>query len=390
LKSMAVIPYSRQNIDEVDIEAVTAVMRSSFLTQGPIVPKFEARFAERHGGGEGVAVANATAALHIACLALGLGSGDRLWTTPISFVASANCARYCGASVDFVDIDPVTRNMSVEALEAKLIRAKAAGELPKIVVPVDFSGLPSDMPAIRQLANQYNFKIIEDASHAAGAALSGVPVGANLADITVFSFHAVKVITTAEGGLCLTQNPDVARALMLLRSHGITRDPKAMSSDLEGPWVYEQIGLGFNYRMTELQAALGLSQLDRLDSFWQAREALSQRYDRLLQDLPLKTPVRLNDRQSSHHLYVVEIDPSRTHVTRASVFASLQAADISVNVHYIPIHLQPYYRTLGFKRGDFPASETYYDRALSLPLFPTLTEKEQDYIVNALRAALSF
>ena len=386
---MKLIPYSRQSISEADIAAVTAVLRSDFLTQGDEVPRFEAAFAAVHQVAHAVAVSNATVALHLACLALGVGPGSRVWTTPISFVASANCARYCGAEVDFVDIDPTTRNLSVSALRAKLEAAERAGTLPQVLIPVDFAGLPSDGAELRQLADRYRFAILADASHATGASYRGAPVGSAWADATVFSFHAVKVITTAEGGLVATQNAALADKLRRLRSHGITRDAAQMTEPPEGDWVYEQIELGHNARMTELQAALGRSQLGRLREQQARRVRLADRYDALLAGLPLRLPARLPDRRSAWHLYAVEIIPTAGLPTRAAVFAALRAAQIGVNVHYIPIHTQPYYRALGFKRGDFPQAEHYYANAISLPLYPELSDADQDRVVATLREALA-
>ena len=385
---MSFIPYSCQNITEEDIAAVTAVMRSEFLTQGPSVPALEAAFAEVHGVAHAVAVSNATAGLHIACLALGVGPGSRVWTSPNSFLASANCALYCGATIAFVDIDPRTRNMSVAALEAKLVEAELAGALPDVVIPVDFSGLSCDLREMRVLADRYRFRILEDASHATGASYLGQPVGSRFADATVFSFHAVKIVTTAEGGLVTTQDAALARKLQLLRSHGMTREAGEMTLASDGPWYYEQIELGYNYRMTDLQAALGLAQMKRLDSMQAQRIARADRYDVLLAGLPLKLPTRLGDRVSSWHLYAVEVDTARTGATRRAVFERLRAAQIGVNVHYIPIHTQPYYRALGFKPGDFPAAETYYANAISLPLFPAMTDDQQDRVVAVLTQAL--
>lgn len=385
---MDFIPYSRQDISKEDLAAVSAVLVSESLTQGPQVARFEQKIAALHECQYGVAVCNATAALHIACLALDFGPRDILWTSPNSFVASANCARYCGGDVDFVDIDPITRNMSVGALTEKLIAAKIKGRLPKIVVPVDFSGLPCNLLEMRALADEYGFRIISDSSHAVGANYLGSPIG-KYADITVFSFHPVKIVTTGEGGLCLTDDADLARKLCLYRSHGITRDVDAMQGEVDGPWYYEQIGLGFNYRLTDIQAALGSSQLERLPEQFAKRDLMANRYDRLLADLPLKLPLRVNDRKSAHHLYVVEIDQARTSVSRRSVFDTLRTNGIGANVHYIPIHLQPDYQRLGFKRGDFPVSEAYYDQAITLPLFPAMTEGEQDHVVAMLKSAFS-
>lgn len=382
---MAFIPYSRQHITEDDIAAVTAVLRSEFLTQGPAVPAFEQAFAAYHQVKHAVAVSNATAGLHLACLALGVRPGTRVWTSPNSFLASANCALYCGATIDFVDIDPGTRNLSVNALAAKLEAAQGSGTLPQVLIPVDFAGLPADLREMRALADRYGFRILQDASHATGARYLGAPVGSAWADATVFSFHAVKIVTTAEGGMVTTQSDTLARELQLLRSHGMTRDPALMESEPDGPWFYEQQRLGYNTRMTDLQAALGLSQFKRLESMHVRRAALAERYDRLLAGLPVKRPARAPDRVSSWHLYAIELD---TGLNRRRVFEALRAAEIGVNVHYIPIHIQPYYRRLGFQRGDFPAAETYYAQAISLPLFPEMTQAEQDRVVAVLAAAI--
>jgi UDP-4-amino-4,6-dideoxy-N-acetyl-beta-L-altrosamine transaminase len=384
------IPYSRQDIAQEDIDAVNSVLRSDYLTQGPAIPVFEGKFAQRHNVGHAVAVSNATAGLHAALLALGVGPGSKVWTSPNSFVASANCALYCGANIDFVDIDTATRNMSIEALRVKLASAANDGKLPNVVIPVDFAGLPSDWREFRELADEFGFRLLEDASHATGAAYLGSPVGSKYADVAVFSFHAVKIITTGEGGMVTTNDENVAQRLRQLRTHGITRDPEDMEySSLGGAWYYEQKLLGYNYRMTEIQAALGISQLRRLDDLMSRRQVLAGRYDELLKDLPLLLPLRLNDRESSWHLYVVEIDDAKTEKTRATVFDCLRNENIGVNVHYIPIHTQPFYRRLGFQHGDFPISERYYNRAISIPLFPALTEVQQLRVVGALRKALS-
>ncbi|MCG3189256.1 MAG: UDP-4-amino-4-deoxy-L-arabinose--oxoglutarate aminotransferase [Burkholderiaceae bacterium] len=385
---MSHIPYSCQDIDDDDIAAVTAVLRSEYLTQGPMVAQFEDAFARRVGARHAVAVANATAALHVACLALGVAAGSRVWTSPNSFLASANCALYCGASVDFVDIDPVTRSMSVAALRGKLERAAECDELPQVIVPVDFAGLPCDLREMRELADKYGFALLEDASHATGASYQGQPVGSGHAHATVFSFHAVKIVTTAEGGIVTTRDAALAKRLRLLRSHGMTREPRDLLGEADGPWVYEQQLLGYNYRLTDLQAALGWSQLRRLDALHKARVALADRYDLLLRDLPLLLPARLPDRVSAWHLYVVEVDGARTACRRATLFDALRRAQIGANVHYIPIHTQPYYTSLGFKRGDFPAAERYYARAITLPLFPAMTHAQQDRVVDVLRGAL--
>ncbi|MEW6677848.1 MAG: UDP-4-amino-4,6-dideoxy-N-acetyl-beta-L-altrosamine transaminase [Pseudomonadota bacterium] len=379
------IPYGRQDIDRADIAAVVAVLESDWLTQGPEVPRFEGALAARCGAAGGVAVNSATSALHLACLALGLGPGDMGWTVPNTFVASANCLRYCGAGVDFVDIDPRTLNMSVPALADKLHLAKRAGRLPKVVIPVHFAGRSCDMAAIGELAREFGFRVIEDASHAVGAASAGYPVGAcTHSDLTVFSFHPVKVMTTGEGGMLTAREPTLLRHLARLRSHGITRDGAEMEGQSEGLWYYQQVELGYNYRMTDLQAALGASQLTRLDGFLARRRELARRYDRVLADLPLDRPPPDDD--SAWHLYAVRLhDASR----RRAVFDRMRAADIGVNVHYIPVHLQPDYRRLGFKAGDFPVAEAYYAGALSLPLHARLTEPEQDFVVACLTEALA-
>lgn len=385
---MSFIPYSRQNIDEDDVAAVLAVLQSDFLTQGPVLDRFEAAFAERHGVAYAVSVSNATAALHIACLALDIRPGSLVWTSPNSFLASSNCALYCGADIDFVDIDPVTRNMSVASLREKLEAAKAAGRLPDLLIPVDFAGLPCDLKEMREMADIFGFRILEDASHATGATYQGQPVGSGFSDITVFSFHAVKIVTTAEGGMLATQDADLANRLRLLRSHGMTRNPDEMTRAAEGPWYYEQIVLGYNYRMTDVQAALGLSQLARLDDLQRRRNEYADRYDRILADMPLLLPARMVDRTSAWHLYAIEIDETRTSQTRGEVFQKLRDSKIGVNVHYIPIHTQPYYAELGFKRGDFPAAECYYARAISIPLFPGMTEAQQDRVADILGQTL--
>jgi len=384
---MYAIPYSCQNITDDDIAAVTTVLRSDALTQGPAVPAFESEFARRHQVTNAIAVSNATAGLHLTCLAMGVGPGSQVWTSPNSFLASANCALYCGATVDFVDIDPITRNMSIAALRRKL--ASVGDAVPHVLIPVHFSGLPCDLREMRALADQYGFRILEDASHATGASYQGAPVGSTYADASVFSFHAVKIVTTAEGGIVTTHDGKLARRVRLLRSHGMTRDESEMEHLPEGPWYYEQQSLGYNYRMTDLQAALGISQLARLEQMHARRSELADRYDGLLAALPVILPPRQADRVSAWHLYAVELDESRTQATRASVFGLMRQAGIGVNVHYIPIHTQPYYARLGFRRGDFPAAEHYYSRAISLPLFPAMTEKQQDIVFRTLRAALS-
>lgn len=381
------IPYSTQDISEADVAAVVATLGSDFLTQGPAVLAFEKAFAARHHVAHAVAVCNATAALHIGCLALGVTRGSRVWTSPNSFLASANCALYCGAMIDFVDIDPDTRNLSVERLLEKLLQAEQANELPDVVIPVDFSGLPCDLEELRKLADRFGFSILEDASHATGASYHDRPIGGQFADATVFSFHAVKVVTTAEGGIVTTNDDALAEQLRLLRSHGMTRDPDQMQEAPEGPWDYDQVLLGYNYRMTDLQAALGTSQLARLDAMHSARERHADRYDRLLARLPLKLPARREGRRSAWHLYAIALSEG-ARCDRATLFAALRDANIGVNVHYIPIHIQPYYRKLGFKMGDFPVAENYYANAISLPLFPAMTEDQQDRVVAVLTRLL--
>jgi len=383
------IPYGRQEVTSCDIEAVKSVLNSDYLTQGPAVPAFEKKVADYCGANHAIAVNSATSALHIACMALGLGPGDILWTSPITFVASANCALYCGASVDFVDIDPETVNLSAKCLEGKLREAALVGKLPKIVVPVHLCGQPCDMKRIWELSQKYGFRIIEDASHSIGAEYLGKPVGnCRHSDITVFSFHPVKIITTGEGGMALTNNNDLARKMSLYRSHGITRDPLLMTHESEGLWYYQQIDLGYNYRMTDIQAALGASQMDRLDQYVSKRRELANRYDKELQGLPLRPLKQLSDGKSAFHLYPVRIYP-REGKTRKIVFEALRDEGVGVNVHYIPVHLQPYYRQVGFREGDFPEAEWYYAEAISLPIFPTLKKEEQDKIIGLLKELFS-
>jgi len=383
------IPYGRQDISENDIESVIATLRSDWLTQGPAVPAFEKKLADYCGVSHALAVNSATSALHIACLALGLEAGDLLWTTPITFVASANCGRYCGAEVDFVDIDPLTYNMSPQALEKKLIAAERTGRLPKIVVPVHLCGQSCEMEAIHSLGKRFGFKIIEDASHAVGGKYKGEPIGnCRFSDITIFSFHPVKIITTAEGGMALTNDAKLADQMALLRSHGITRDSTMMTKESDGPWYYQQIDLGFNYRMTELQAALGLSQADRLDVFVSQRHKIARRYDEKLADFPVVIPWQHPDSYSGLHLYVIRLRPGEIKPGHREVFESLRAQGIGVNLHYIPVHTQPYYQKMGFKAGDFPEAERYYAEAISLPMFPTLREAQQDEVLVALKKAV--
>ena len=383
------IPYGRQDINQADIDAVVAVLKSDFLTQGPMVPKFEEEVAQRCSAKHALAVNSATSALHIACKALGLGPSDWLWTSPITFVASANCGLYCGAKVDFVDIDPHTYNLCPKALEQKLIVAENAGQLPKIVVPVHLCGQPCDMQAIHALAQRFGFKIIEDASHAIGGKYKGEPIGnCRYSDITVFSFHPVKIITTAEGGMALTNDAELANKMALFRSHGITRDPAQMTHAIDGPWYYQQIDLGYNYRMTELQAALGVSQMSRLDQFVGRRHELARRYDQLIANLPVTAPWQHPDSYSGLHLYVIRLQLGGLQNSHLQVFESLRQQGIGVNLHYIPVHTQPYYQQFGFKRGDFPNAEAYYADAISLPLYSGLTSQDQDTVIAALAEAL--
>ncbi|HZJ96526.1 MAG TPA: UDP-4-amino-4,6-dideoxy-N-acetyl-beta-L-altrosamine transaminase [Oligella sp.] len=384
------IPYGRQDISQQDIDAVVEVLQSDFLTQGPKVPAFEQAVAKHVGAQHALAVNSATSALHIACLALGLGEGDWLWTTPITFVASANCGLYCGAQVDFVDIDPVTYNLCPKELEKKLIAAEKTGKLPKVVVPVHFSGQPCDMQAIHTLAQQYGFKIIEDASHAIGGKYQDEFIGnCRYSDITVFSFHPVKIITTAEGGVALTNDDALAEKMNLHRSHGVTRDTSLMTHEPDGPWYYQQVALGFNYRMTELQAALGISQMQRLDEFVAQRHRLAERYNQLLADLPLTLPWQHPDSYSGLHLYVIRLQLDKINKTHLQVFEQLREGGIGVNLHYIPVHMQPYYQDMGFKNGDFPEAERYYEEAISLPMFSTMTEQQQDKVVEVAAEVLT-
>ena len=381
------IYYGHQHITNEDIEAVREVLTSEFLTQGPAVERFERSVSGYCGAAYAVAVTNATAALHIACQAAGLGKGDVLWTSPVTFVASANCARYCGADVDFVDIDDKTYNMSVAALEKKL---KTAKKLPKVVVPVHLAGQSCAMQRIWELSREYGFTVIEDASHAIGGSYQNDQVGScTYSDMTVFSFHPVKIITTGEGGMVLTNRQELCDALQLYRSHGITRDPSRMTRGADEPWYYEQIALGCNYRMTDLQAALGASQMTKLDAFVARRRQLVQRYHEKLNGLPIRTPYCLPEANPSWHLYIVRLDLDRVKKSKQEIFAGMKEHGVMLNLHYIPVHLQPYYRELGFGDGDFPVSEQYYREALTLPLYYDLTDAQQDEIIAALRDVLA-
>ncbi|MDW2402503.1 UDP-4-amino-4,6-dideoxy-N-acetyl-beta-L-altrosamine transaminase [Vibrio sp. 1262-1] len=384
-----VIPYGKQDITQQDIDSVVEVLNSDFLTQGPQVPAFEQALMDHTGAKYALAVNSATSALHIACLALGLGQDDWLWTSPITFVASANCGLYCGAKVDFVDIDPDTYNMCPKRLEQKLIAAKVEGKLPKVVVPVHLCGQPCDMAAIGKLAKEYGFKVIEDASHAIGGRYQDKPIGkCEHSDITVFSFHPVKIVTTAEGGAALTNQQALADKMALLRSHGVTRDSALMRGESHGGWYYQQVDLGFNYRMTELQAALGVSQMQRLDAFVAARHQLAKRYNQKLAALPVVLPYQLPNTYSGLHLFVIRLRLDEIALSHQQVFDALREQGIGVNLHYIPVHTQPYYQDMGFAEGDFPESERYYREAISLPMFHGMTEQQQDTVVEVLTKVL--
>lgn len=383
------IPYGKQDINQSDIDTVIDVLKSDFLTQGPKVPVFEKVVAEHVGSKHALATNSATSALHIACLALGLNQGDWLWTTPITFVASANCGLYCGAQIDFVDIDPTTYNLCPKALKVKLIEAERNGTLPKVLVVVHLCGQPCDMQAIHALATRYGFKIIEDASHAIGGKYQNEFIGdCRYSDITVFSFHPVKIITTAEGGMALTNDDNLAQKMNLFRSHGVTRDQDLMTHVPDGPWYYQQVELGYNYRMTELQAALGISQMQRLDSFVARRHVLAKRYNELLSELPLTLPWQHSDSYSGLHLYVIRLQLGEINKTHLQVFEEIRAAGIGVNLHYIPVHLQPFYSNMGFRTGDYPKAESYYSEAISLPMFSSLTELQQDEVKAVLARIL--
>ena len=383
------IRYGQQDITQADIDTVIGVLKSVNLTQGPNITAFEQSVLTHTGARHAIAVNSATSALHIACLALDLGPGDWLWTTPNTFVASANCALYCGAQVDFVDIDPKTYNLSPQKLEAKLIEAEKVGKLPKVVVPVHLAGQPCDMVAIHALGQKYGFKIIEDASHAIGGKYRGEPIGnGRYSDITVFSFHPVKIITTAEGGMALTNDDALATKLGLFRSHGITRDPALMTQAMDGPWYYQQVALGYNYRMTDIQAALGVSQMTRLNDYVTKRHEIAESYNTLLAGLPVTLPWQHHDSYSAYHLYVIRLQLDRMKTTHLEVFEALRAKDIMVNLHYIPVHTQPYYQQMGFKHGDYPEAEQYYREAISIPMHPTLTHEEVDFVVSSIKEAI--
>lgn len=384
------IPYGKQDINQADIDAVVSVLKSDFLTQGPQVPLFEKAVSSYCGASFGLAVNSATSAIHLACIALGLGKGDWLWTSTNSFVASANCALYCGAKVDFVDIDSKTYNISVVELENKLIQAKQDNVLPKILIPVHFAGQSCNMKKIHSLSKSYGFKVIEDASHAIGGKYLNQSIGScQYSDITVFSFHPVKIITTAEGGVATTSSKKLYEKMLLIHNHGITRDEALMTRESDGGWYYQQIDLGFNYRMTELQAALGISQMLRLDEFVAKRHKLQEKYDELLEDSPVIRPYQDKDCYSSLHLYPIQIDLNKTNKNQKQVFDEIRNRGIGVNVHYIPIHMQPYYEQFGFKRGDFPNAESYYKNTISLPLFHLMTQEEQKSTIKVVNEVLS-
>lgn len=381
------IYYGHQHITEKDIQAVERVLHSDWLTQGPAIEAFEKKVANYCGAKYAVAVTNATSALHIACKAAGLGEGDVLWTSPITFTASANCGRYCGADVDFVDIDDKTYNMSVAELRHKL---ETAVKKPKVVIPVHLAGQSCDMEAIKALADEYGFKIIEDASHATGADYKNTKVGScRYSDMTVFSFHPVKIVTTGEGGVVLTNNKELYEKLKLYRSHGITRDSDLMIQEADGPWYYQQIELGFNYRMTDMQAALGCSQMDSLDEFVARRRYLVKRYNEKLKNLPLRTPYQDEATNPSWHIYIIRVDFTKVKLSKKEIFARMRDRGIVLNLHYIPVHTQPYYQKLGFQKGDFPVSEKYYEEAITLPLYYDLTDEQQDEVIEALKEVLA-
>ena len=380
-----IIPYGRQSISEQDIEAVVKVLKSDFITQGPVVPEFEQAIANYCRASYAIAVSNATSALHLACLSLGIGSGDRVWTSPNTFVATANSVLNCGGTIDFVDIDPKTYNLSIKHLQQKLEISAKNNQLPKAIIAVHFAGQSCDMEAIKIQADQYHFYIIEDAAHAIGASYLTEKVGScKYSDITIFSFHPVKIITTGEGGMLLTNKPDLAKKVELLRNHGVTRNQDEMMQISHGDWYYEQIALGYNYRMTDMQAALGLSQLKRLDEFVTKRRMLVQKYQQKLAGLPVVLPYLSEKNQSSWHLYVIRLELDKLKNSKNTIFSQLRQHGIGVNVHYIPVHTQPYYKNLGFKLGDFPNSESYYQQAITIPLFPEMSDIDLDYVTAAL------
>jgi UDP-4-amino-4,6-dideoxy-N-acetyl-beta-L-altrosamine transaminase len=395
------IPYAKQDIIKEDIDAVIEVLNSAWLTQGPIVKKFEDSIISFTGAKYATAVNSATSALHVACLAMNVGPGDLVWTSPNTFVASANCALYCGANIDFVDIDPQTYNMSIESLKKKLKNAEKNSKLPKVVIPVHFAGQPCDMPEIYNLSKKYNFKIIEDASHAIGASynfiednlenpnnklIQKIKIGScKHSDITVFSFHPVKIITTGEGGMAMTNDQNLDARMKLFRSHGVTRDENFMTHPSDGAWYYQQIELGYNYRMSDIQAAIGFQQTKRINNYISRRHSIAEYYDKSFQDVPINIPWQLPNTYSSYHLYVVTLDETINFEQHSRIFNLLRAKGIGVNLHYIPVHTHPYFESLGFKKGDFPVSENYYNRAISLPMYPTLLDVEQDLVIKSIK-----
>lgn len=386
---MSLIPYGRQDINEADIQAVIDVLHSDFLTQGPAVPAFEETLSKYCGAKHAVAVNSATSALHLACLALDVGKGDVVWTSSITFVASANCALYCGATIDFVDINPLTYNLDIEKLKYKLEEARQKNCLPKVVIPVHLCGQSCEMEEINKLGKEFGFRIIEDASHAVGGKYKNKPIGnCRYSDITIFSFHPVKIVTTGEGGMLLTNDKELLQKIILLRSHGITRDPNLMTHPPDGSWYYQQITLGFNYRMTDIQAALGISQMKRLDHFINQRQKLAKAYDNLLEHLPIILPCQHPDSYSAYHLYVIRLKLDEIKPSHRKVFSDLRKQGIGVNLHYIPVHTQPYYQSLGLKFQNLSQTEQYYKDAISLPLFPTLKESSQKHIVETLENVL--
>ena len=388
MTTRSIIPYGRQDITQGDIESVVEVLSSDFLTQGPCVKAFEDAVASKCSVRFSVSCNSATSALHLACLALGLGEGDWLWTSPITFVASANCALYCRAKVDFVDIDPLTYNMCTDALEAKLIKAEKLNRLPKVVMPVHFCGQSCDMQKIKTLSERFDFKIIEDAAHAIGGRYQDSAIGScKYSDITVFSFHPVKIITTGEGGIAVTDCEKLAESMSLLRSHGITREQSKMEGEAREPWYYEQLSLGFNYRMTDIQAALGLSQLKKLDGYIARRQIIAERYDKMLCELPIDTPIIDKACLSAFHLYSIQLHDNKI---RRRVFDKMRLAGVGVQVHYIPVYRQPYYQNIGFEVIDFPNAERFYSKAISLPIFPVMTDDQQKFVVDTLEAVLQF
>ena len=383
------IPYGKQNISKEDIDQVKSVLKSDFLTQGPLVPKFEKEVRDKYGANFSYAFNSATSALHIACLSLGVGKGDTVWTSPVTYVASSNCALYCGANVDFVDIDPNTFNISIEKLEEKLEEAKLANSLPKVLIPVHLGGEPCNMLAINKLSKKYGFKIIEDASHAIGSKFAGKHIGdCSYSDIVVFSFHPVKIITTGEGGMALTNKKSIAKKLDILRTHGVTRNEADMTKEPDGPWYYQQLALGYNYRMNDISAALGISQLRRIDSFIEKRHQIAKKYDEAFEDLPLQAQFRDKSNFSALHLYIICLNIETLKKSHLNIFEELRNKGIGVNIHYIPVHTQPYYESLGFNYGDFPESEKYYNRAISLPIFPDLNDKQLQEVISTIKSTI--